>query len=80
MLIIVNGRPREKKIMNTRTPAELLAAIEENGKEVDAALAKLGALLRFRWSTVGTPMLARSLRLLPRETVDPVSWFTNHCI
>ena len=37
--------PREKKIMDTRTPAELLAAIEEKGKEVDAALAKLRALL-----------------------------------
>ncbi len=37
--------PREKKIMDTRTPAELLAAIEEKGKEVDSALAKLRALL-----------------------------------
>ena len=37
--------PREKKIMDTRTPAELLAAIEVKGKEVDAALAKLRALL-----------------------------------
>jgi type I restriction enzyme M protein len=37
--------PREKKITDIRTPAELLAAIEEKGKEVDAALAKLHALL-----------------------------------
>lgn len=37
--------PREKKITDTRTPAELLAAIEAKGKEVDAALAKLRALL-----------------------------------
>lgn len=37
--------PREKKIMDTRTPAELLAAIEEKSKEVDAALAKLRTLL-----------------------------------
>jgi type I restriction enzyme M protein len=37
--------PREKKITDTRTPAELLEAIEEKGREVDAALAKLRALL-----------------------------------
>ncbi len=37
--------PREKKITDKRTPAELLAAIEEKGREVDAALAKLRALL-----------------------------------
>jgi len=37
--------PRGKKITDTRTPAELLAAIEEKGPEVDAALAKLRELL-----------------------------------
>ena len=37
--------PREKKIMDTRTPVELLAAIEQKGREVDAALSKLRALL-----------------------------------
>ena len=37
--------PREKKIIDSRTPAELLAAIEEKGKEVGAALSKLKGLL-----------------------------------
>ncbi len=37
--------PREKKILDTRTPAELLAAIAEKGREVDAALERLRALL-----------------------------------
>lgn len=37
--------PREKKIVDSRTPAELLAAIEEKGREVDEAFSKLRALL-----------------------------------
>lgn len=38
--------PRERKISDNRTPAELLQAITEKGKEVDAALARLRALLQ----------------------------------
>lgn len=37
--------PCEKKIFDTRTPAQLLDAIESKGKEVDAALTRLKALL-----------------------------------
>ena len=37
--------PREKKILDNRTPAELLVAIAEKGREVDAALERLRALL-----------------------------------
>jgi type I restriction enzyme M protein len=37
--------PREKKVTDTRTPAQLLEAITEKGREVDAALAQLRALL-----------------------------------
>jgi len=37
--------PREKKILDNRTPAELLQAIAEKGREVDAALERLRALL-----------------------------------
>lgn len=36
---------REKKVIDTRTPSELLAAIVETGREVDAALARLGELM-----------------------------------
>lgn len=37
--------PREKKVSDTRTPAQLLEAIAEKGREVDVALAQLRALL-----------------------------------
>lgn len=37
--------PRKVKVVDTRTPAELLAAIQAKGREVDAALARLEALL-----------------------------------
>ena len=37
--------PREKKVVDQRTPAELLSAIEEKGRDVDSALAKLKALI-----------------------------------
>ena len=37
--------PSEKKVTDTRTPAQLLEAIAEKGREVDAALAQLRALL-----------------------------------
>lgn len=37
--------PRERKVVDTRTPAQLLEAIAEKGKEVDAALMRLRALL-----------------------------------
>lgn len=37
--------PREKKVVDTRTPAQLLDAIEEKDREVDAALARLKVLL-----------------------------------
>ncbi len=37
--------PREKKITDTRTPAQLLEAIREKGSEVDAALQRLAALI-----------------------------------
>lgn len=38
--------PREKKDTDTRTPVELLEAIAAKGREVDAALEKLRALLQ----------------------------------
>jgi type I restriction enzyme M protein len=37
--------PREKKVLDTRTPAQLLDAIAEKGREIDAALQNLRALL-----------------------------------
>lgn len=37
--------PREKKMVDSRTPAQLLLAIEEKGREVDRALAKLKELV-----------------------------------
>jgi len=37
--------PCEKKVGDTRTPAQLLEAIAEKGREVDAALERLRALL-----------------------------------
>jgi hypothetical protein len=37
--------PRERKVVDTRTPAQLLDAIAEKGKEVEAALTRLRALL-----------------------------------
>lgn len=37
--------PREKKITDTRTPAQLLEAIAEKGREIDAALERLRTLL-----------------------------------
>lgn len=37
--------PREKKVTDTRTPAQLLETIAEKGREVDAALERLRALL-----------------------------------
>lgn len=37
--------PREKKILDARTPSQLLDAIAERGKEVEAALDRLRALL-----------------------------------
>jgi type I restriction enzyme M protein len=37
--------PREKKTTDTRTPAQLLAAIRDKGSEVDSALERLAALL-----------------------------------
>jgi len=37
--------PREKKVTDNRTPAQLLEAIAEKGREVDLALEKLRALL-----------------------------------
>lgn len=37
--------PREKRVTDTRTPEQLLAAIRDKGVEVDAALGKLHALL-----------------------------------
>ena len=37
--------PREVKQVDARTPAQLLAAIEAKGHEVDAALARLKALV-----------------------------------
>ena len=42
-LAVVN--PREKKIVDTRTPLQLLDAIAKKGREVDAALDKLRAML-----------------------------------
>lgn len=38
--------PREKKVTDTRTPAQLLEVIAEKGREVDAALDRLRALLQ----------------------------------
>lgn len=38
--------PRGKKIMDTRTSAQLLEAISEKGKEVRAALARIRDLMR----------------------------------
>ena len=69
--------PCEKNITDTRTPAELLAAIEEKGKEVDAALAKLRPLLWFRRPKAGNPILARSFGLSSSEESDFVSRHTN---
>ena len=37
--------PREKKVVDSRTPAQLLVDIARNGQDVDAALAKLQYLL-----------------------------------
>lgn len=37
--------PREKKVTDTRSPAQLLEAIAEKGREVDAALERLRSLL-----------------------------------
>lgn len=37
--------PREKKVTDSRTPGELLEAIAEKGREVDAALERLRGLL-----------------------------------
>jgi type I restriction enzyme M protein len=37
--------PRERKVVDSRTPAQLLEAIAEKGKEVEAALERLRALL-----------------------------------
>lgn len=37
--------PHEVKVVDTRTPEQLLAAIRDKGLEVDTALAELGALL-----------------------------------
>ena len=37
--------PREKKVVDTRTPAQLLETIKNKGAEVDDALARLGKLL-----------------------------------
>lgn len=37
--------PREKKSTDTRTPAQLLAAIKDKGIEVDAALNRLAEML-----------------------------------
>ena len=37
--------PREKKVVDSRTPDQLLADIARKGQEVDAALAKLQHLL-----------------------------------
>jgi type I restriction enzyme M protein len=37
--------PREKKVVDTRTPAQLLEAIAAKGREVDGALERLRALL-----------------------------------
>ena len=37
--------PREKKVIDTRTPAQLLEAIAEKGREVDTALARLRSVL-----------------------------------
>ena len=37
--------PRERKVVDTRTPAQLLDAIAEKGKEVDAALERLRNLM-----------------------------------
>ena len=37
--------PQEKKVLDNRTPAQLLDAIAEKGQEVEAALAKLRALM-----------------------------------
>ncbi len=38
--------PRERKVEDTRTPAELLTAIEQKGREVDEALSRLKALMQ----------------------------------
>lgn len=38
--------PRERKVVDARTPAQLLVAIRARGLEVDAALTRLDALLR----------------------------------
>lgn len=38
--------PSEKKVIDTRTPSQLLTAIAAKGREVDAALERLQALLR----------------------------------
>ena len=38
-------KPAEKKVVDTRTPAELLQAIADKGKEVDDALTRLKALM-----------------------------------
>lgn len=37
--------PRERKVVDARTPLQLLEAIEAKGQEVDAALASLRALI-----------------------------------
>lgn len=37
--------PREKTVTDTRTPMQLLEAIAEKGREVEAALTRLRALL-----------------------------------
>lgn len=37
--------PREKKVSDTRTPTQLLDAIADKGREVDAALERLRLLL-----------------------------------
>lgn len=37
--------PREKKVLDTRTPVQFLEAIAEKGKQVDAALTRLRSLM-----------------------------------
>ena len=37
--------PREKKVLDTRTPVQFLEGIAEKGKQVDAALTRLRSLM-----------------------------------
>lgn len=72
--------PREKKVSDTRTPAELLAAIAAKGRDVEAALQQLRSLLSE--DDTSSPTAERSLsyagsneengpRIAPRPGNEP---------